>query len=252
MLVLAQKAFAKQVHYLGNYISYIAVQAATQVLTLFYLHTVFTYTDTLNGWTREQAIFVFYLATMVTLTANCFTCSIHQYYQRLARGLLDPVLIMPLRRRTVQLLRWSEPGFLVPLVALLCCWPLIDPQLHRSMEDWIGGLVMLAMGVLSIIVVFSIISLTALMTQRPAPADFMVSELSRMVFLPSSVMPRGAWQIALGLGLPLLFSANAAGTVLIAGDYRVAAVLCSGTGLLAVLHHIIESRVMRSFSFPGG
>lgn len=252
MLVLVQKAFAKQIHYLGNYVSYIVVQAVTQVLTLFYLHTVFTYTDTLNGWTREQAIFVFYLATMVTVTANCFTCSIHQYYQRLVRGLLDPVLIMPLRRRTVQLLRWSEPGFLAPLAALLCCWPLIDPQPYRPTADWIGGLAVLLIGVLSIIVVFAVISLGALVTQRLAPADFMVSELSRMVFLPSSVMPRGAWQIALGLGLPLLFSANAAGAVLISGDYRVAVVLAAGTAVLAALHHIIESRVMRSFSFPGG
>ncbi|MBR8127421.1 ABC-2 family transporter protein [Burkholderia ambifaria] len=252
MLVLVQNAFAKQIHYLGNYISYIVIQAVTQILTLFYLHTVFTYTDTLNGWTREQAIFVFYLATIVTLTAECFICSIHQYYQRLVRGLLDPVLIMPLRRRALQLLRWSEPGFLVPVVALLCCWPLIDPQLHRPMEAWIGGLAILAVGVLSIIVVFAVISLTALVTQRPAPADFMVSELSRMVFLPASVMPRSAWQIALGIGLPLLFSANAAGSVLIDDDYRVAVILAAGTSVLAVLHHIIESRMMRSFSFPGG
>ena len=70
-----------------------------------------------------------------------------------------------------------------------------------------------------------------------------------MVFLPSSVMPRGAWQIALGIGLPLLFSANAAGTVLIEGDYRVA-LLTAGTLLLAVLHHVVESRMMRSFSLP--
>lgn len=252
MLVLVQKAFAKQIHYLGNYVSYIAIQAVTQILTLLYLHTVFTYTDTLNGWTREQAIFVFYLATMVTLTAECFICSIHQYYQRLVRGLLDPVLIMPLKRRALQLLRWSEPGFLVPVVALLCGWPLIDPQPNRPMEAWIGGLAILAVGVLSIIVVFAVISLTALVTQRLAPADFMVSELSRMIFLPSSVMPRGAWQIALGIGLPLLFSANAAGAVLIASDYRVAVILAAGTAVLAVLHHVIESRVMRSFSFPGG
>lgn len=252
MLVLIEKAFARQIHYLGNYVSYITIQAVAQMLTLFYLHTVFTYTDTLNGWTREQAIFVFYLATMVTLTAECFICSIHQYYLRLVRGLLDPVLIMPLRRRTLQLLRWSEPGFLVPVVALLCCWPLIDPQPHRPMEAWIGGLAILAVGVLSIIVVFAVISLTALVTQRLAPADFMVSELSRMVFLPSSVMPGGAWQIVLGIGLPLLFSANAAGAVLIAGDYRVALILTAGTVVLAVLHQVIESRVMRSFSFPGG
>ena len=216
------------------------------------IHTVFTYTDTLNGWTREQAIFVFYLATMVTLTAECFICSIHQYYQRLVRGLMDPVLIMPIRRRTLQLLRWSEPGFLVPVAALLCCWPLIDPQPHRSIDAWIGGFAILLVGVLSIIVVFAVISLTALVTQRLAPADFMVSELSRMVFLPSSVMPRGAWQIALGIGLPLLFSANAAGTVLIEGDYRVALILTAGTLLLAVLHHVVESRMMRSFSLPGG
>ncbi|WP_238327682.1 hypothetical protein [Paraburkholderia mimosarum] len=162
------------------------------------------------------------------------------------------MLIMPLRRRTLQLLRWSEPGFLVPVVALLCCWPLIDPQPHRPMEAWIGGLAILAVGVLSIIVVFAVISLTALVTQRLAPADFMVSELSRMVFLPSSVMPGGAWQIVLGIGLPLLFSANAAGAVLIAGDYRVALILTAGTVVLAVLHQVIESRVMRSFSFPGG
>ncbi|WP_028229950.1 ABC-2 family transporter protein [Paraburkholderia mimosarum] len=252
MRVLIEKAFARQIHYLGNYVSYITIQAVAQMLTLFYLHTVFTYTDTLNGWTREQAIFVFYLATMVTLTAECFICSIHQYYLRLVRGLLDPVLIMPLRRRTLQLLRWSEPGFLVPVVALLCCWPLIDPQPHRPMEAWIGGLAILAVGVLSIIVVFAVISLTALVTQRLAPADFMVSELSRMVFLPSSVMPGGAWQIVLGIGLPLLFSANAAGAVLIAGDYRVALILTAGTVVLAVLHQVIESRVMRSFSFPGG
>ncbi|MEM5326254.1 ABC-2 family transporter protein [Paraburkholderia sp. JHI2823] len=252
MLVLIEKAFARQIHYLGNYVSYITIQAVAQMLTLFYLHTVFIYTDTLNGWTREQAIFVFYLATMVTLTAECFICSIHQYYLRLVRGLLDPVLIMPLRRRTLQLLRWSEPGFLVPVVALLCCWPLIDPQPHRPMEAWIGGLAILAVGVLSIIVVFAVISLTALVTQRLAPADFMVSELSRMVFLPSSVMPGGAWQIVLGIGLPLLFSANAAGAVLIAGDYRVALILTAGTVVLAVLHQVIESRVMRSFSFPGG
>ncbi len=66
MLVLIEKAFARQIHYLGNYVSYITIQAVAQMLTLFYLHTVFIYTDTLNGWTREQAIFVFYLATMVT------------------------------------------------------------------------------------------------------------------------------------------------------------------------------------------
>ncbi|MGR3910832.1 ABC-2 family transporter protein [Burkholderia sp. SR8] len=252
MLVLVQKAFAKQVHYLGNYVSYTAIQAATQLLTLFYLHTVFTYTDTLNGWTREQAIFVFYLATMVTLTAECFVCSIHQYYHRLVRGLLEPMLIMPLRRRALQLLRWSEPGFLMPVAALLCCWPLIDPQPHRPIEAWIGGFAVLAVGVLSIIVVFAVVSVTALVTQRLAPADFMVSELSRMVFLPPSVMPRGAWQIALGIGLPLLFSANAAGAILIAGDYRVAVTLTAGTLVLALLHHVIESHMMRSFSLPGG
>ncbi|KWH24467.1 ABC-2 family transporter protein [Burkholderia multivorans] len=251
MLVLVQKAFAKQIHYLGNYVSYIAIQAVTQLLTLFYLHSVFTYTETLNGWTREQAIFVFYLATMVTLTAECFICSIHQYYQRLVRGLLDPVLVMPVRRRALQLLRWSEPGFLVPVVALLCCWPLIDPQPQRSLEAWIAGLAILMVGVLSIIVVFAVISLTALVTQRLAPADFMVSELSRMAFLPPSVMPRGAWQIALGIGLPLLFSANAAGAILIADDYRVAVVLTVGTSVLAVLHYVVESHMMRSFSLPG-
>ncbi|AIO34511.1 ABC-2 transporter family protein [Burkholderia cenocepacia] len=247
-----KKAFAKQVHYLWNYVSYIAIQAITQCLTLFYLHTVFTYTDTLNGWTREQAIFVFYLATIVTLTAECFICSIHQYYQRLVRGLLDPVLIMPLRRRALQLLRWSEPGFLVPVVALLCCWPLIDPEPHRSIEAWIGGLAILVVGVLSIIVVFAVISLTALATQRVAPADFMVSELSRMAFLPSSVMPHGAWRIALGICFPLLFSANAAGAILITDDYRVAVILTAGTAVLIVLHRVIETRMMRSFCLPGG
>ncbi|WP_296653782.1 ABC-2 family transporter protein [Paraburkholderia sp.] len=252
MLVLVEKAFARQIHYLANYVSYISIQIVTQILTLFYLYTVFTYTDTLNGWTREQAIFVFYIATMVTLTAECFICSIHQYYQRLVRGLLDPVLIMPLGRRALQLLRWSEPGFLVPVVVLLCCWPLIDPQPHRPLEAWIGGLAALVVGVVSIIVVFAVISLTALVTQRVAPADFMVSELSRMVFLPSSVMPSGVWQIALGIGLPLLFSANAAGAILITGEYRVAVILTVGTAVLAVSHHIIESRVMRTFSFPGG
>ena len=42
MLVLIQKAFAKQTHYLGNYVSYIAIQAVAQLLTLFYLHTAYS------------------------------------------------------------------------------------------------------------------------------------------------------------------------------------------------------------------
>lgn len=251
MLILIRKAFATQRHYLANYVSYLAIQAATQLLTLFYLYTVFTYTDTLNGWTREQAIFVFYLATMVILAAECFTCSIHQYYQRLVRGLLDPIVILPLGRRSLQLLRWSEPGFLVPVFVLLCCWPLIDPQPDRPVGAWVAGLLTLVVGVLAIVVVFAVVSLPALVTQRQAPADFMVSELSRMMFLPSGVMPRGSWQFAIGIGLPLLFSANAAGAILIAGDYSAAYVLVTGTAVLAVTHHCVESRLMRSFSYPG-
>lgn len=251
MWVLIRKAFDKQLHYFSNYVSYVMIQALTQLLTLFYLHTVFTYTDTLNGWTKEQAIFLFYLATMVVLSAQCFTCSIHEYYQRLVRGLLDPVLILPIGRRWMMLLRWSEPGFLLPVFALLCCWPLVDPYPDRAAFEWVVGLLTLLIGVLSIIVVFSVVSLTALVTQRRAPADFMVSELCRMVFLPATVMPRGVWQIVIGLGLPLLFSANAAGAILIAGDYQVAVVLLVGTVVLAVIHHAVEARLLRSFSYPG-
>lgn len=251
MWILLRKAFATQLHYFGNYISYLAIQAAAQLLTLFYLFTVFTYTDTLNGWTKEQAIFVFYLATMVILTAECFTCSIQQYYYKLVRGQLDPLLILPVRGRALQLLRWSEPGFLVPVVLLLCCWPWLDPLPNRALSAWLGGAVALLLGVLAIIVVFAIASLPALATQRQAPADFMVSELSRMVFLPSSVMPRGTWQFAIGITLPLLFSANAAGAILISGDYQGAAILCIGVVVLSSLHHYIEAHLKRSFSYPG-
>lgn len=251
MWTFLSKAYATQLHYRANYFSYLAIQSFTQLLTLFYIFTVFTYTDQLNGWTREEAIFVFYLATMVVLVAECFTCSLQEYYHKLVYGQLDPLLVMPVSRRSLQLLRWAEPGFLLPVGALLVCWPLLDPHPDRSFIDLVSGFVVLMLGAIAIVVIFALASLPALLTQRQSPADFMVSELSRMVFLPSGVLPRGGWKYALGVCMPLLFSANAAGAILVKGDYEPSLALVIGVVVLGLAHSVLERRFLRSFSYPG-
>jgi ABC-2 type transport system permease protein len=251
MWILLRKAYATQLHYLANFLLYLVIQGVTQLLTLFYLFTIFTYTDQLNGWSRDEVIFVFYLATMVILAAECFTCSLQEYYHKLTLGQLDPLLAMPVRQRSLQLFRWAEPGFLLPVLVLLCFWPWLDPLPDRSVMDWMSGAIALLLGVLAIVIIFALASLPALLTQRQAPADFMVSELSKMVFLPSGVFPRGGWKYALGVGLPLLFSANAAGAIFVKGDYDTAVALLMGVVVLGFVHSLLERRLLRNFSYPG-
>ncbi|MEQ1967936.1 ABC-2 family transporter protein [Xenorhabdus nematophila] len=251
MWTLLRKAYATQWYYPGNYVSFLAIQSVTQLLTLFYLYTVYTYTDELNGWTREEAVFIFYLANIVILCAECFTCSLEQYYRKLVQGRLDPMLALPIKRRSLQLLRWSEPGFMIPVLFLLCIWPWVDPSPQRGLLEWISGVLALGLGVLTIIILFALISLPALLTQRQAPADFMISELSRMVFLPSGILPQGGWKFVLGICIPLLFSANAAGEILVKGEYGSALALLMGGLTLGTIHRVLEARLLHSYSYPG-
>lgn len=251
MWTLLRKAYATQLHYPGNYLSFLVIQSLTQLLSLFYLVTVFSYTEQLKGWQRQEAIFVFYLAVIVVLCAECITCSIQQYYRKLLQGSLTPLLAMPLRNRSIQFIRWSEPGYLIPVLILLVCWPWIDPGSERPLLTWVtGGLAML-LGIGAIILVFSMASLPGLLTQRQAPADFMVSELSRMLFLPPSILPDGVWKLALGIGLPMLFSANAAAEILLKQQYSSIAALLSGVLILGFLHHRLERKLFQTFSYPG-
>ncbi|GGB11250.1 hypothetical protein GCM10011491_43980 [Brucella endophytica] len=71
------------------------------------------------------------------------------------------------------------------------------------------------------------------------------------MFLPSGVLPRGRWKYALGVSMPLLFSANAAGAILVKGDYDTALALLMGVVVLGSLHSILERRLLRTFSYPG-
>lgn len=251
MRTLLTKAFSSQIAYPGNFIGFIVVMAFSQLITLLFLFTVYTYTDDINGWTFEKSAFVFYLAMIVVLTSECFTSSIDTYFRTLAAGRLDPFLALPVRRVELMVLRWSEPGYLIPVAALLLIWPAIDPRLDRPLLDWLAGCLALGVGVLAIGLLFALISLATLLTQRHTPADFMVAELSRMLFLPVGVYPGGIWRVLIGIGFPMLFSAGAAGAVLVEGSYVAAIALAAGTLLLALVHRGLERVLLRRFSYPG-
>lgn len=206
MWTLLDKALAGQFHYRFNFLAYLAIVASAQSITFFYLYTIYTYTDDINGWTFRESVFVFYLATIVVLTAECLTSSINHYYRTLAAGRLEPLLMLPVSRPALQLLRWSEPGFLLPVGVLLMLWPFFDPHPDRPWLDWLVGFVVLAHGVASIVLVFALVSLVTLVTQRLTPADFMVSELSNMIFLPIGVFPAGTVRVLVGVVFPMLLS----------------------------------------------
>lgn len=251
MGVFLRLSFLAQISYIGNFVGHILVEIVSQIITLLFLSMVFTYTSEINGWTFDGSIFVYYLAIVVVLTAECFTASINSYYRILAQGRLDPFLTLPVERAKLMIFRWSEPGYLVPVVVLLAAWPLVDPNPHRPFLDWVVGSAMIGVGVTAILLTFAILSLATLVTQRLTPADFMVSELSRMLFLPIGVYPAGVWRFAVGVGFPMLFSASAAGAVLVAGSYAPAFALSLGTAGLAYLNRRLEAWLLRDYSYPG-
>ena len=125
MRVFLKMALLAQINYIGNFIGHIVVEILSQAITLLFLVTVFSYTDNIKGWTFDSSVFVFYLAIVVVLTAECFTPSINSYYRILAQGRLDPYLTLPVQRVKLMILRWSEPGYLIPVVVVLALWPLV-------------------------------------------------------------------------------------------------------------------------------
>ena len=251
MRVFLKMALLAQINYIGNFIGHIVVEILSQAITLLFLVTVFSYTDNIKGWTFDSSVFVFYLAIVVVLTAECFTTSINSYYRILAQGRLDPYLTLPVQRVKLMILRWSEPGYLIPVVVVLALWPLVDPNADRSVVDWAFGAATLALGVAAIVLTFALMSLATLVTQCLTPADFMISEFSHMLFLPVGVYPAGAWRFVIGIGFPMLFGAGAAAAILVEGSYTPAVALALGVAGLAALHWRVERWLLRNYSYPG-
>lgn len=251
MRVFIKLALLAQINYIGNFIGHIVVEILSQAITLLFLVTVYSYTDSIKGWTFDSSVFVFYLAIIVVMTAECFTTSINSYYMTLARGRLDPYLTLPVHRVQLMVLRWSEPGYLIPVAVLLAFWPLVDPNWHRSLTDWALGAVTLGLGVSAIVLTFALMSLATLVTQRLTPVDFMISEFGHMLFLPIGVYPSGAWRSVIGIGFPMLFGASAAAAIFVKDSFTPAIALAIGVVGLAALHWRIERWLLRSYSYPG-
>ena len=241
-----------QLRYRGNLLFYIFVVFLSYFIKLAYIGAVFQFTATVGGYTAEEVIFVIYLSAISALTANIFVVSIYNFFRALTQGKVVPFLVQPRPILITLLCRWARVENTAIILFLLPFWPYLDPGFEgRTALHWIVGLVGLVVGVVSIIVFVSGLSLLTFAIRREIPVDFINSEVQRLNMLPVGVYPTEIrhWAIAL---MPSIFSAAVPASALLKGQYVPSLVFLVATLASGVIVWHVLTRTLVRFDHMGG
>jgi ABC-2 type transport system permease protein len=252
MFHLVRNACLSQIRYRGNVFGYLGILLCSFTLTFTYINAIFQYTSNLAGWTKDQAIFILYVSILIGMIVDTFDTSIMQFYRTVALGKIDPFLVRPVSLVSIMLLRWCKPVNLFLIVFLLALWPIFDLHTLRSPLDWVVGGFGIIFGAVSVLLVFSVLSLITFLSQRQIPTDFIVSELYRLTPFPISLFPNGPVRLCLFLVLPMIFSASAPSAALVNGDYSGVTALTVGDIFLGIASVAGFKVLYQKFDFIGG
>jgi ABC-2 type transport system permease protein len=150
------------------------------------------------------------------------------------------------------LLRWCKPLNLFLILFLVAFWPSFGLHTSRHLLDWVVGAVGILLGAVSVLLVFSMLSLITFLSQRQIPADFIVSELYRLTPLPISMFPNGPVRLCLFLLLPMIFCASAPSAALVNSDYSGVVGLILGNIFLGITSVAGFKMLYHKFDFLGG
>ena len=231
------------------------------LITIFFMHLtrflflegLFNLTPQLAGWTQKDILVTFVFTVLLSGLVDAITPSIRTFVSYAHSGRLEPYLVQPVDPRILMLSRWVRPG---SLILLACITPLAGAVLYRLhfQPSWlqvIAGGVALGIGAMIILFTMATWSLSAFVTQRVLPTEFILRQILRLNQLPPALFGQKGL-LGILLFLPVVLTSTVPAMIIARNEFHLLLPF-TGALILAAASYVIAFRAaLGRFNGTGG
>jgi ABC-type uncharacterized transport system permease subunit len=220
---------------------------------LFFLKALFHLTPQLAGWTETDVMVSFVFTVLLSGLVDAITPSIRTFVSYAHTGRLEPYLVQPVDPRILMLSRWIRPG---SLIVLACIAPLAGAMLfklnfHTSLLQVVIGVLALLMGAIIIILTMATWSLTAFVTQRVLPTEYILRQIMRLSQLPPGLFG-SKFLIAILLFLPVVLTSTVPAMIIVRNEFHLFLPLLASLIIVCGGFVVAFQKTLKRFNGTGG
>lgn len=209
--------------------------------------------SSLGGWSEEDMGFLVFTLIWILLLTDTFDSSVLTYFKKLYLGEADAFFLKPQPLTSFIFFGWIKSSNLIVLPVLfgLGMWKYQSLWMSKGAMALLAylGASLLAV-VINLVFIASLSSLTFVF-RRFIPADFIFSEMTKVMILPTSIFPRKVAQTLLVL-IPSVFTSAVPSALLLKQDYKPLGVLLLGAFLNLAIFYGLFSFMRKRYDGLGG
>lgn len=239
--------------YPADFIGSLVTILFTHSTRLIFLKGLFQITPELAGWTETDVMVTFIFTVLLSGLVDAITPSIRTFVSYAHSGRLEPYLVLPIDPRVLMLTRWIRPGsfiilaFITPLAILA----LLNLHLHASLVQVLLGTLSLIIGAVIIIITMATWSLTAFVTQRVLPTEFILRQIMRLNQLPPSLFGT-KFLVAIVLFLPVVLTSTVPAMIFARNEFSLFMPLIASLILVFMGFIVSFKKTLKRFNGSGG
>jgi ABC-type uncharacterized transport system permease subunit len=212
------KSIKSEVLYRFDFLGTLSILLLFFVTRLLFLDTLHSFAGDSSDWNRAQVTFLLFTLLWILTLTDTFDHSVLRYFQLLYHGEADTFFIKPVSILNFIFFGWIKASNFVLLPIILGAGLYMYGDIlweQRNLDIFLYFVLCLLGAIMNLLFIANLSCLTFVF-KRQVPADFLFSELTKIMILPFSVFPRQVGA-ALVLIIPSIFTAALPCAVLFTG-----------------------------------